>query len=870
MALASGTRLGSYEVLGSIGAGGMGEVYRARDLRLGREVAIKVLPADRLADERRRRRFIQEAQAASSLNHPHIVTIHEIESHGDVDFIVMEHVRGASLDTFIPRHGLRLPDLLRIAIPVADALAAAHDRGIIHRDLKPANVMVGGGNVVKVLDFGLAKLVDDEGEQSEDTQTVTQLAAAGLSAPGAVMGTAAYMAPEQATGGKVDARSDIFSFGAMLYEMATGTRAFAGSSVADTLAAVLRAQPTPPAALVPGVPRELERMILRCLRKEPERRYQTMLDVRNELDQIKEDSDSGLVDPIPRPSPAPRRVWWAAGALAVVAVLIGILVTIPKPPTAGPPPTLLPLTSLQGLESGPTFSPDGEQVAFTWESEKGGTGDVYLKLVGSTELRRLTTDPDDDFAPVWSPDGRLIAFLRDVAKSKSTEVRVVSPITGAERKLADAAGVWQLSWSKDSRRLLTVKGRRDGRLSLIPVEGADAPTTIRAPMPGGLGFAALSPDDAQLAYSTCSSLLHCRLDVIALDGDYQPVGDARNLATLTANIGSIAWSRDGRSVIYTAEALPFMQRLWLVPADTSAPPERLELPGIGAREPAIARGRDRLAFVSARFPVSYHPVDMTMTSPAVLASSYSDLGAEFSPDGRQLVFSSSRSGESVDIWVADADGSRARQLTRGPGSWQGSPAWSPDGRQIAFNTQLSDGSWSIWTTDLSGGPARKVTPGVRDGGIPTWSRDGEWIYFTSAEKTSRRMQRVNVRTGEMQGIADPGAAWPIALSPDGREVYYRPERDDSRVMAVPAEGGAAREVLRCARALSTVPAGVCYLACGPGPVRDVHWIDATTGADRVIGRTESNDAPAVSPDGKTVLVSRQSAFSDLMMIDNFR
>jgi eukaryotic-like serine/threonine-protein kinase len=249
MALPTGTRLGPYEVGSLIGAGGMGEVYRARDTRLGREVAIKVLPADRVADADRRRRFVQEAQAASALNHPHIITIYEIESADGNDFIVMEYVRGNSLDVLIPRHGMRLGEVLRIAIPVADALAAAHARGIIHRDLKPANVITGTDGAVKVLDFGLAKLTSHEAEPEE--QTVTDVVNPSLSVPGTIAGTAAYMSPEQATGGTVDARSDIFSFGAMLYEMVTGVRAFARTSTAETLAAVLRAQPKPPGGFRP-------------------------------------------------------------------------------------------------------------------------------------------------------------------------------------------------------------------------------------------------------------------------------------------------------------------------------------------------------------------------------------------------------------------------------------------------------------------------------------------------------------------------------------------------------------------------------------------------------------------------------------------
>src|SRR3954466_5175429 len=263
MPLTAGTRLGTYEVLSLIGAGGMGEVYRARDTRLGREVAIKVLPADRVSDSDRRRLFVQEAQAASALNHPHIITIYEIESADGNDFIVMEYVRGKGLDALIPRRGMRLNEALRIAIAVADALAAAHARGIVHRDLKPANVIVGTDGAVKVLDFGLAKLTSHAGEPED--QTVTDVVKSSLSMPGTIAGTAAYMSPEQATGGTVDARSDIFSFGAMLYEMVTGQRAFAGASTVETLSAVLRAQPKPPSEIVADLPGDLEKAIVRCL-----------------------------------------------------------------------------------------------------------------------------------------------------------------------------------------------------------------------------------------------------------------------------------------------------------------------------------------------------------------------------------------------------------------------------------------------------------------------------------------------------------------------------------------------------------------------------------------------------------------------------
>jgi tRNA A-37 threonylcarbamoyl transferase component Bud32 len=295
VSLAAGGRLGPYEIVAPSGSGGMGEVYRARDTRLGREVAIKVLRGERLLDEHRRARFVQEARAASALNHPNIGTVYDIASAEGTDFIVMELVPGKTLDALIPRHGMRLGEVLRVAIPLADALAAAHAAGIVHRDLKPANVMVTPEGAVKVLDFGLAKLTQAEEGAREDATTLD--ARAKLSHPGTVAGTPAYMSPEQASGGVVDARSDVFSFGAVLYEMVTGRRPFTAGSSAEMLAALLKEEPKPPSEVVPELPKELERIILHCLRKEPGRRFQHLADVKVELEELKEESDSQAETP---------------------------------------------------------------------------------------------------------------------------------------------------------------------------------------------------------------------------------------------------------------------------------------------------------------------------------------------------------------------------------------------------------------------------------------------------------------------------------------------------------------------------------------------------------------------------------------------
>jgi Tol biopolymer transport system component/predicted Ser/Thr protein kinase len=883
MALPVGTRLGAYEILAPLGAGGMGEVYRARDLRLGREVAIKVLPPDRLADESRRRRFVQEAQAASALNHPHIVTIHEIESEGDVDFIVMEYVRGRSLDAAIPRGGMRFDELLRVAIPVTEALAAAHARGIVHRDLKPANVMVGTDGAVKVLDFGLAKLVAPE--TGPEGSTLTSAADADLSVPGTIAGTAAYMAPEQATGAGVDTRSDIFSFGAMLYEMATGVRAFAGPSTVETLAAVIRAQPKRPSQVVASLPRELERLILRCLRKEPGRRYQAIRDVSLELQEIQEESDSGTLAP-GVPAPTPRRrpgrmVAIGVGALLVAAVA-GFWAQRRVPGASAPPLSLVSLTTLPGLELHPTFSPDGEQVAFAWNGEKQDNWDIYLKLVGSSEVRRLTMDAGRDDVPTWSPDGREIAFLRTVEGGQS--VFTVSPVTGTERKITSAASehLVGLTWSHDGRWLATSRTTegQGGGLYLLPSEGGEFQTFMRATPPEYFGALAFSRDSRQLAYCACTAVARCHVKLVNIGADLRPKGPARTVTMQPAlEPDAITWSRDGRVIVYSSDS-----QLWRVPANGRGAPERL-LAGIGAEGPVVAPDRDRLAFAQVRAILMAYPLDNTFTSAPVLASSAQDIDTQFSPDGQRLAFTSTRAGgEGMEIWTARADGTGARQLVQGSGSYQGGPAWSPDGRKIAFDYQHDDGSWSIFVVDADGGAPRQLTTDRGDENLPIWSRDGQWVYYTSDQKMGRNVWRIPATGGRSEQITSSGSRYRSTLSPDGTEVYFQPQTGGHAtllaapvpVLAGPAAGGStARQVLPCAADFATNALGLYYVQCGGNIVHLVHFIEAATGRDRVIGRTqylntELTSTLAVSPDGKTILVPRETHAADLMMIENFR
>ena len=422
-----GKTISHYEVLEKLGEGGMGVVYKARDTHLDRFIAIKVLPPEKVADPERKRRFVQEAKAASALNHPNIITIHDISQAEGVTFIVMECVDGKTLDQLIGRKGLTLNDALKYAIQIGGALAKAHGAGIVHRDLKPSNLMVTGDGLVKVLDFGLAKLTEPVSGELAATQTLQA-----RTQEGTLVGTVAYMSPEQAEGKPVDARSDIFSFGAVLYEMVTGQRAFRGDSSMSTLAAIINKEPAP---LPTSVPRDLEKLITRCLRKDPARRLQHMDDVKLALEELKEESDSGkLVAEAPA---RPRRHRWAvAGIAALLLIAAAAAWYYFRKPVQEQGPRVTVFTSDPGAQGVPSFSPDGNQVAFAWEGEKQDNKDIYVKVIGTETALRLTTHPAVDSSPAWAPDGRSIAFLRRTSDQTAAICRV-APLGGSERKIVE-------------------------------------------------------------------------------------------------------------------------------------------------------------------------------------------------------------------------------------------------------------------------------------------------------------------------------------------------------------------------------------------------------------------------------------------------
>jgi serine/threonine protein kinase len=644
----------------------MGEVYRARDTRLGREVAIKVLPAERLSDERRRARFVREARTASALSHPNIVTVHEIESAGDVDFIVMELVPGETLSRILRRGALPAGEALRIAIPVADALAAAHAAGIVHRDLKPGNVMVTPDGTVKVLDFGLAKLVRGESANSDES-TATVAPEAPRSRPGSTMGTAGYMSPEQATGSDVDARSDIFSFGVLLYEMVTGRRAFAGDTSAEAIAALLKDEPLPPSVLAPGVPKELERIITRCLRKEPGRRFQHVEDLQVELEEVRDEcasaSRSGAATRRSRRRTIGSTV--AAGiALASVAALWHLR------GSESPAPALVLLTSVRHALTG-SFSPDGSQIAYAARGQGGNDYDIWLKIVGEVETRLLTTGPSRDLNPAWSPDGKRIAFLRLPRDDRPGIVHLVSPLGGSGRPLSDLPAHSQLSWSPDGRWLAAARPRAQdetapeaGGIHLISA-GSGAARALTFPKPPAYDRdPAFSPDGRALAYASCGSTVGaapaCDVFVVRLDSDARARGTARRLTGQGFVGRGLAWMHDGQSVVYGALQLNNLAGLFRIGVDGRSPPARLELAGPEARWPFTTPSRRRLGFLREFNDYDVHSFRPGAGATPLFASTGWDYQPQHSPDGRMIAFTSNREGETTEVWVANADGSGPR------------------------------------------------------------------------------------------------------------------------------------------------------------------------------------------------------------------
>ena len=884
--LAPGRELGPYVIEAHLGSGGMGDVYRVRHLRLKREVAIKVLPASFAGDSDRIARFEREARAASALNHPNIVQIYDIADADGVPFIAMEYVAGKTLGGLIGRKRLRLNEALKYAVQMADALATAHSVGIIHRDLKPSNIMVTENGMVKVLDFGLAKLTETATGGFGETVT-TNIPEGPGTEEGTIVGTAAYMSPEQAEGKKVDARSDIFSFGCVLYEMVTGRRAFHGDSKVSILSAILKEDPKPVSSITPDAPRDLEKIVSRCLRKDPERRFQHMDDLKLALLDLKEESESARLAVSASSGPGERRSlrrWALVGIVVLLLAAVGVELWLQRPAFHAVPKTL-PLTSYPGRQRTPAFSPDGKQVSFAWDGEQGGNFDIYVKLLDAGVPLRLTSNPAAEWSPAWSPDGRYIAFCRGVRDRD--EIWMVPALGGAERKLAESAWCSSLSWSPDGKYLAMSDEsgpRTPHGIFLLTIETGDKRklTSPPAEYSGDSGDSSprFSPDGKTLAFVR-SSLVHGgEIYLLRVTSEGRPLGEPRWLTLGNRIIFGFDWTADGRRMVYSS-GQPGSTSLLTIPT-SGGPPEHLAVTGENASALSISRtSGSGLVYERNVYDTNIWRIpgpnssDKKSASSRFIASTQPDQEPQFSPDGTKIVFTSSRSGN-VEIWVCDREGRNPMQLTSFNGTPLGSPRWSPDSRWIAFDA-LKAGNPYIYVISADGGPPRVLT---RGGSIrPSWSQDGRWIYFGSNRSGDSQIWKEPAQGGTAVQVTKTKGGEEAFESLDGKFVYYA-KLFAPGIWKVPVAGGEETRVLdRGGQSLWALTAqGICFFDLSGSTGAALRFYNLATGKvmlirqfskDTRVGRDQT--ALTVSPDGRWILYTQyDQSDSNLMLVENFR
>jgi Tol biopolymer transport system component/serine/threonine protein kinase len=877
--------IGRYELLSRLGGGGMGEVYLARDSLLERNVAIKILAPETAADPERMRRFQQEARAVATMNHPNIAHIYEAGEASGLRFIAMEYVEGRTLAERIREGALDPVSVVDLAVQAADALAEAHRNGITHRDLKPSNLMVTPRGQLKVLDFGLAKIAGPVEEKAVATgpNTPTRTVAMPITESGTVVGTVQYMSPEQALGRDVDPRSDIFSLGAVIYEMATGRPAFPGQTAAAVFDGILNRMPAPMGAANAGVPPELERIVFKALEKDPDLRYQTAADLRADLRRIQRDS-GGVRAAFRRPLSHRRRLW----AAAAVALVIAVAVVARRAPPPAAALVATPLTSYPGNESQASFSPDGNQVAFAWNGEAETDWDIYVKVVGAGTPLRLTRNPATDYSPAWSPDGKHIAFLRE--SEAGSAFMVVAALGGLEQKVADAFGdriglnAPYAAWMPDGAGLVLVnKEPAGGPMRLYQLSLADGRNQLLTDPPAGwLGDSSpvVSPDGSRLAFVRTVSLAVQDIYVMGF-ADRRP----RRLTFDGRSIFGLAWSPLSGKLIFSSPRRG-TSRLWQIKPSGGEPEPLAGGIGENATFIAVSRQGTRLAYTRSVIDTNVWRYPIPGKAPAgaeparLLASTRHEQGPKYSPDGRRIAFSSNRSG-TQEIWVSDQDGVNANRLTSFGGPPTGSPAWSPDGRNLAFDSR-PEGNPDIYVVPAEGGLPRRLTTGPAQDILPQWSRDGAFIYFASNRTGRFEVWKVSAAGGAAVQVTYHGGFYAVE-SEDRRYVYYAKSPTEHGLWRLETTSGREEPVLASFRRgfwgyWALAAGGIYFLHReeieGQGVRYFLRFLDLTTRRERLVmplPRRPFNAGLDIAPDGAHFLYTQvDQSDTDIVLVENFR
>jgi len=926
--LKPGQVVGTYEIVSFISRGGMGDVYLAHDKRLGRNVALKLLPSSVTRDVSRLHRFEQEARAASALNHPNIITIYEISETSATLMIATEFVEGETLRERLVLGPLTLRDSLSVAIQIADALASAHKAGIIHRDIKPENIMIRPDGYVKVLDFGLAKLIESTAQVPVSDASTRKV----MTGSGVIIGTVGYMSPEQARGQTVDARSDIFNLGTVIYEMVAGRKPFDGETTSDVFAAILKTDPPSLSNFLPEAPAELIRIINKTLRKDREERYQVVKDLLLDLKSLKEELDfqakldrsvapaksessevssqqyftatvkqpsdtseiKTAVSTITHSLSAGIRRHKAGAILALTAVTIvttvGVIALykfLSKRTALSDTPQLLRTTQITfspGLDGFPSLSPDAKSVVYS--SDQNGSFEIYIKQItpGGGELQ-LTKDGQENLQPSWSPDGQRIAYI---SKNRGG-IWVVSALGGVPKQLTEAGA--RPVWSPDGSMIAFQSGEMGevfvsrtlppSTIWIIPSQGGAARQVTKAGNPaGGHASPSWSPDGKRIVFETSDFIFSSVWSIASEGGEptkvassgnapiYAPDGQHVYFLNIHGNSGSglsrIQVSPSGEPVGDAVSVLP------------SGPGTTLASASISADGRKIVYNAIRTSSNLWTVPLDSASGDAKPPAPFTGDTSQRNNLVRFSPDGRKVALNRWRFGTSADIWIADADGKNLTQLTNNPAT-DSQASWFPEGDKLAFISDRNNNHMMMWTISLT---TRKEEPLLdlgEDVQFATLSPDGNEVAYNFNQNGAVNVWVASVRTGQRKQLTFDNQLMGFpSWSPDGKFLSFEMQRgDNTYIMVMPSSGGQPTQLTFDQTkdfASGWSPDGDKIVFAGRrNGIWNIYWISRTTKAQKQLTNYSKLNTfvryPAWSPLGNQIVYEYSETTGNIWMLE---